>query len=128
MFAGKICATRSRVLATTLTTLGCLILMLGWMAFAWSRYSFLQNLVSLGIFTLLFAAIVGTVWVAEFGVRLVATILATLGWFSFVLYWIGFAWSGRTLLQNGAVLMVSLLVWLGMVVVFLLAGPAGEYY
>lgn len=126
MFTEKTCAIRSRVLVTTLTTLGWLSLVLCWMAFAWSQYSFLQNLTSLGISTLLFAAIVGVMWVGDLGFAPAATILATLGWLSFVLYWIGFAWSPHTLLQNGAVLMVSFLVWQGMVVVFWLAGPSGE--
>jgi hypothetical protein len=122
MFTVKICAGRNRVLVTTLTTLGWLVFTLGWMAVAWSRYSFFQNLAGLGISALLFAAIIGVVWVRD----LAATILATLGWLSLVLYWIAFVWGRHTLLQNGAVLLFSSLVWLGIVAVFLLAGPASE--
>jgi hypothetical protein len=127
MYTSKNFAYNNRVLVSTLATLGWLTWMLGWLAFAWRHYSFLQNLASLGISTLTFAAIAAVIWVGDQGLRLVATILATLGWFSFLLYWIAFAWSRHALLQNGAVLTASFLVWLGAVVVFLLAGPAGEY-
>jgi hypothetical protein len=127
MYTSKNLAHHNRVLVTALATLGWLTWMLGWLAFAWSHYSFLQNLASLGISTFVFAAIAGLIWVGDQGLRLVATILATLGWFSFLLYWIAFAWSRHALLQNGAVLIASFLVWLGTVVVFLLAGPTGEY-
>jgi len=117
---------RSRVLLTVLATLGWLVLMLGWMAYAWSRFSFFQNLVGLGIATLLFAAITGAMWVADQGFRLTATILTTLGGLTFVLYWIGFAWSGHSLLLNGAILVFSFLAWVGAVVVLLLAGPSDQ--
>ena len=117
---------RSRVLVTVLATLGWLVLMLGWMVYAWSRFSFFQNLVGLGIATLLYAAVMGAMWVADQGFRLIATILATLGGLSFVLYWIGFAWRGHSLLQNFAILVLSFLAWFGTVVVLLLAGPSDQ--
>ena len=117
---------RSRVLVTVLATLGWLVLMLGWMVYAWSRFSFFQNLVGLGIATLLYAAIVGAMWVADQGFRLTATVLVTLGGLSFVLYWIGFAWSGHSLLLNGAILVLSFLAWFGTVVVLLLACPSDQ--
>jgi hypothetical protein len=126
MYTGKSSAIGSRVLVTTLTTLGWLSWMLGWMAFAWSHYAFFQNLASLGISTFVFVAIVGVMWVGDLGSVTTATILATLGWFSFALYWLGFVWSRYTLLQNGAVLTVSFLVWRAMIAVFWLARPAGE--
>ena len=126
MYTEKNTTINNRVFVSTLTTLGWLSGMLGWMALAWRHYSWLQNLASLGISTLVFAAIVGVLWVGDQGIRLTATIVATLGGMSFVLYWIGFAWSGHTLLQNGAVLLVSYLVWQGLVGWLWLAGPAGE--
>ena len=127
MCTGKISAIGSRVLLTTLTTLGWLSWALCWMAFAWSHYTFFQNLASLGISTLFFAAVVAVMWVRDLGCVPAATILATLGWLSFALYWIGFGWGPHTLLQNGAALMFSFLVWLGMIVVSWLAEPSGEY-
>jgi hypothetical protein len=127
MYTGKISAIRSRVLVTTLVTMGWLSLSLCWMAFTWSQYSLLQNVVSLGISALLFVAVVGVIWVGDVGFAPAATNLATMGCLSFALYWIGFAWSRYSLLQNGAALMISFLVWLGLVLVFWLAGPAGEY-
>jgi hypothetical protein len=114
----------SRMSLTILATMGWLVWALCWMAFAWSHYSFFQNLVSLGIATLLYAAITGAMWVVDQGLMLTATILTTLGGLSFVLYWMGFAWSRHTLLQNGAVLMLSLLVVVGTVVVSCLAEPS----
>jgi hypothetical protein len=121
MSTKEVFAIRSKVLPTVLVTMGWLVLVLCWMAFAWSQYSFFQNLVCLGIATLLYAATTGAMWVMDQGIMLVATILTTLGWLSFALYWIGFAWSRHTLLQNGAILMLSLLVCGGAVVVLRLA-------
>ncbi len=109
---------------TILATMGWLVWVLCWMAFAWSQYSFFQNLVSLGIATLLYAAITGAMWVVDQGFMPAATILATLGGLSFVLYWIGFAWSRHTLLQNSAVLMLSLLIVMGTAVGLCLAKPS----
>lgn len=111
---------------TILATVGWLVWLLCWMALAWSQYSFFQNLVCLGIATLLYAAITGTMWVVDQGFMLAATILTTLGGLSFVLYWIGFAWSRHTLLQNGAVLMLSLLIVGGTVVGLCLAQPSDQ--
>ena len=119
-------AIRGRVLLTAQVTLGWLVLMLGWMVFAWSRFSFFQNLVGLAIATLLFAAITGAMWVADQGFRFTATILTTIGGLSFALYWIGFAWSRHTLLQNFAILMLSLFVWVGAVVMLWLVGPSDQ--
>lgn len=119
-------AIRGRVLLTALVTLGWLVLMLGWMVFAWSRFSFFQNLVGLAIAALLFAAITGAMWVVEQGFRPAATILTTIGGLSFALYWIGFAWSRHTLLLNFAILMLSLLVWVGAVVMLWLVGPSDQ--
>jgi hypothetical protein len=126
MSTKEVFAIRSRVRLTLLATLGWLVLMLGWMVYAWSRFSFFQNLVGLAIATLLFAAITGAMWVADQGFRLPATILTTLGGLSFVLYWIGFAWSRHSLLLNGAVLVLSLLVWVGAVAALWLAGPTDQ--
>ena len=126
MYTGKNSTINNRVFVSTLTTLVWLSGMLGWMALAWRHYSWLQNLASMGISTLVFAAIVGVLWVGDQGIRLTATILATLGGMSFVLYWIGFAWSRHTLLQNGAVLLVSYVVWQGLVGWLWLARTAGE--
>ncbi len=117
-------AIRSRMFLTILATMGWLVWVLCWMAFAWSQYSFFQNLVSLGIATLLYAAITGAMWVVDQGFMPAATILATLGGLSFVLYWIGFAWSRHTLLQNSAVLMLSLLIVMGTAVGLCLAKPS----
>jgi hypothetical protein len=119
-------AIRNRMLLTVLVTLGWLVLMPSWMIYAWSRYNFFQNLAGLGIATLLFAAITGALWVADQGFRLTATILTTLGGLSFVLYWIGFAWSRHSLLLNLAILVLSFLGWLVAVVVLWLAGPADQ--
>lgn len=124
MSTKELFAIRSRVHLTVLATMGWLVLVLCWMAFAWSQYSFFQNLVSLGIATLLYAAITGAMWVVDQGVGLVATILATLGGLSFLLYWMGFAWSQHTLLQNALVLMLSLIVWVAAVAALWLAGPS----
>jgi len=115
---------RSRMFLTILATMGWLVCMLCWMAFAWSQYTFFQNLVSLAIATLLYAAITGTMWVVDQGFIPAATILTTLGGLSFVLYWIGFAWSRHTLLQNGAVLILPLLIAGGTVVGLCLAEPS----
>jgi hypothetical protein len=104
---------RNRVLDTIWITLGWLVLALCWTVYAWTRYSFFQNLAGLGIATLLFAAVIGLMWVAEQGRTLALTVLTTLGWLSFALYWIGFAWGRHTLLLNGAVLIGSLLLGLG---------------
>jgi len=123
----KTYAIKDRVLVTTLLTLGWLTWMLCWMAFAWSHYTFLQNLASLGISTLLFAAIAGVLWVGDACSVPAIVIVATLGWFSFALYWIGFAWGQYRLLQNGAVLMVSFLVWQIVLAVFWLARPLGGH-
>jgi hypothetical protein len=123
MFTRSFCLTRSKVSVTILITLGWLFLMLCWMAFGWGHYSLLQNLASLGISTLLFGAITGVLWVKDLGFVPAATILTTLGWLSLALYWTAFVWSRYTLLQNGAVLVVSCLVWQTAVAVFWLAGP-----
>ena len=126
MSTQEILAIRGRVLLTFLATLGWLVLMPGWMVYAWSRFSFFQNLVGLGIATLLFAAITGAMWVADQGFRLTATVLTTLGGLGFVLYWVGFAWSGHSVLQKFAILVLSFLIWLVAIVVLLLAGPSDQ--
>lgn len=118
---------RSRVLLTALGTMGWWVLVLGWMVFTWSRHSFFQDLVILGIAALLYAAIMGAVWVVDLGFTPTATVLVTFGSLSFVLYWIGFAWSRHTLLQNSAILMLSLLAWGGAVAVLWLARPADRW-
>jgi hypothetical protein len=126
MYTNKNSTGSNKVLTSTLATLGWLSWMLGWMALAWRHYSFFQNLASLGISTLVFVAIVGVMWVGGPDTKPTATILVTLGGLIFVLYWIGFVWSRHTLLQNGAVLLVSYLVWQGLVGFLWLAGPADE--
>lgn len=117
---------RSRVLLTILATMGWLILLLSWMVFAWSRYPLPQNLASLGISTLLFAAIVGAMWVVDLGFMPGATVAATLGWLSFALYWIGFAWGRHTLLQNCAILSLSFLLCVGAIGVMWQRGRSDE--
>ena len=112
----EVLAIRNRVLLTVLATMGWLVLVLCWMAFAWSHYPFIQNLASLGISALLTAAIIGAMWVVDLGFMPVATILTTLGWLSFALWWIGFASSRHTVLENGVVLTLSLLACGGAVV------------
>ena len=107
---------RGRVLVTTLVTMGWLILALGWIVFAWGRYSPFQNLAGVGICALLFVATVGVMWVAEQGLALTVTVATVFGWLSLALYWIAFAWSRHTWLLNGAVLVISLLAGLGLVV------------
>ncbi len=126
MWAKELFAIRNRVLLTVLATMGWLVVLLCWMAFVWSEYSFFQNLVGLGIATLLYAAITGAMWVVDQGFKPVTMILTTVGWLSFALYWVGFAWSRHTVLQNGAILMLSLLVWGSAAVVLWLAVPSEE--
>jgi hypothetical protein len=118
---------KCRVLVTLLLTMAWLVLVFGWMVSAWSQYNFFQILIGLGIATLLYAAITGTLWVVELGVNPAATILATFGWLSFLLYWIGFAWSRYTWLQNGAILTLSLLAFVSAVTAMWLARPADQY-
>lgn len=118
---------KSRVSLTIVVTMAWLVLGLGWMVFAWSQYSFFQILIGLGIATLLYAAITGILWVVELGFNPAATILITLGWLSFVLYWIGFIWSRYTFLQNGAVIMLALLAFVGAVTAMWLAQPSDQY-
>jgi hypothetical protein len=127
VFSRKCFTIGRKVLATILTTLAWLILALCWTVFAWSRYSLFQNLAGLGISTLLFAAIVGVMWVVDQDLRPAVTILATLGWLSFALYWIGFAWSRYGLLQNGAALIASLLACGGIIVVLWQSERAGAW-
>ena len=109
--------TKYKVQATILGTVGWSILGLCWMALAWGRLTFFHGLAGLGIATLLFAAVVGVVWVLDHGLTLAATILATLAWLSLMLYWIGFVWSRYGLLRNGATLIVLFLLWMGIMVV-----------
>ena len=106
--------------------MGWLILALCWTVYAWTRCSFFQNLAGLGISTLLYAAVVGVMWVAERSRTLTLTVLTTVGWLTFALYWVGFAWGQHTLPLNGAVLAGSLLLGLGLLVVLWLRGPARE--
>ena len=117
MFTRKHVTIRHKAFATILATMGWLSLALCWTGLAWGHYSLFQHLAGLGISTLLFAAIAGTMWVVDLGWVFAGTVLTTLGWLSFALYWIGFVWSQRTLLQNGAALMVSLLAGVGILVV-----------
>jgi hypothetical protein len=111
---------------TTLATIGWLILSFSWLAFAWSHYRFLQMLAGLGIVTLLYVAVTGVLWVVDQALTLAATILAIFGWLSFTLYWLAFAWSRYTLLQNGAILLLSFLVCGGAVVVLTLRAALSE--
>ena len=104
MFTEKRFATVHKLNVTILVMLGWLTWMLRWMALAWSGHSFLQNLASLGISTLIFTAITTVVWVGNLNCAPHATILVTLGWVSFMLYWIGFVWGRYSLLHNVAVL------------------------
>jgi hypothetical protein len=126
MSSNGVFAMRNRVQLTALVTIGWLILMICWIALAWSQVSFFQNLIVLGITTLLYVAITGALWVVDQGFVLVATILTTLGWLSFALYWIGFGWSGHSFLLNSAILMLSLLVWVGVVTLLWLGQPSSQ--
>jgi hypothetical protein len=126
MFTGTPLTIRNRTRTTILTTIGWLISTLCWLAFAWGRYSAFQTLIGLGISTLLFTTIVGVMWVAEQGRTLALTILTTLGWLSLALCWIGFAWSQHTLLLNGAVLILSLLLGLSILALLWLKGSPRE--
>jgi hypothetical protein len=113
MSNNEVRAMQGRVRLTVLITAAWLILMLCWIALASSHYSFFQNLICLGIATLLYGAVTGVLWVVDQGFVLAATVLTTLGWLSFTLYWIGFGWSGHTFLQNSAILVLSLVAWVG---------------
>lgn len=127
MFAGMRFTARHKVQATILITIGWSILGLCWTILAWGRFSFFQGVVGLGISTLLFAAVVGAMWVVDRGLTPAATIFATLGWLSLTLYWIGFMWTRYGLLQNGAVLIALFFVWLGVTVWLWLRVRAGEW-
>jgi hypothetical protein len=116
----------NQVLVTIWLTLGWLILALCWTVFSWTRYSFVQTLAGLGISALLFVATVAVTWVTEQGRTLALTVLTTLGWPILALYWIGFEWRRHTLLLNGAVLIGSLLLGLGILVWLWLRTPARE--
>lgn len=126
MSTTELFAIRSRVLLAILATMGWVVWVLFWMAFAWSQYSLFQNLPSLGIAMLLYSAITGAMWVMDLGFKPAAAILTTVGWLSLALYWIGFAWSRHALLENGAILMLSLVACKGIVVVLTLGGRSDE--
>ena len=127
MSSKEVRAIGSRVRLTVLVTLGWLVLLLCWVAFGWSQVSFFQNLVCLGIASLLYAAITGAMWVVDQGFMPTVTVLITLGWLCFALYWIGFAWSQHTFLLNSAILLFSLLACGGAVVATVLAVPSDRY-
>jgi len=126
MSSKQVRAMRGRVLLTLLATIGWWVLMFCWITLAWSHYSFFQNLISLGIATLLYAALTAVLWVVDRGLVLGLTIVATLGWLSFALYWIGFGWSGHTFLQNSAVVILSFIAWLGVVAALWLGQPSNQ--
>jgi len=126
MFTTRSCAAKSEVLVTTLATLGWLSLMLCWMVLAWGRYNLFQGLAGLSIVTLLFSGVVGVMWARDLGFAPAATIMATLAWLSFALYWVGFAWSRYSLLQNGLVLMSSCLAFGAAIVMLWLAHPSHQ--
>ena len=127
MSSAKACFSDNRVLITIIALTGWMVAILCWLAFGWGQYSLIQNLVSLMISALVFAAVVGAVWAAELGFAPTATILAALGWLSFTLYWFGFGWHRHTLLQNTGVLFGVFLFFTGMVIGFWLVGPTKEY-
>jgi hypothetical protein len=127
MFSKTHFAPRNRVLDTIWITIGWLLLALCWTVYAWTRCSCFQNLAGLGIATLLYTAVVGVMWVAEQGRTLALTVLTTVGWLSYALYWIGFAWGQHTLLLNGAVLIGSLLLGLGILAALWLRGTPREF-
>jgi hypothetical protein len=118
---------RTRVTVTLLLTVGWLAAALGWIVSAWEQYGFFQYLTGLGIAALLWAASMGVLWVVEKGFVLVATVLTTFGSLSFLLYWVAFAWTEHSLLQNGAVLLLTPFAWLVATAVLWLAGPLEEY-
>jgi hypothetical protein len=114
----------NRVRDTILVTAGWLGLSLCWMALAWGRYSLIQAMAGLGIATLLFSAIVAIRWACSPDVALTATILSTLAWMSFILYWVAFAASRYALLQNSLVLALSVFAWGAVMVVTWLLHPS----
>ena len=116
MFARENSSLRVKMLGTTVATLIWIAFLLGWVAFAWRDYSLLQNLASLGISTLALAAITGVAWVGDMGDRLVITILTSLGWLSFGIYWMSFVWSRYGLLSNLAAMAMSALLALGILI------------
>jgi hypothetical protein len=127
MFTEKSLEAGRTLNVTILATMGWIVWMLGWLAFAWSGHSFLQNLASLGISTLLFSAIVAVLWLGNPRWAPLATILMTLGWFGFMLYWMAFVWGRCTLLLNIAALIASFLGYVGLVVIAWLLAPSTEY-
>jgi hypothetical protein len=58
--------------------------------------------------------------------KVLLTILATMGWLVWILYWVALVWSRRTLLQSGAILMLSLLAYSAGVVVLFPVGRSDE--
>ncbi|UCC77613.1 MAG: hypothetical protein JSW37_04420 [Anaerolineales bacterium] len=103
-------SSRRNMIMTVLLTAGWLAAMVGWIAFAWGYYSGFQILAGLAIATLVFAGMAGYVWLAGVGRAVVTGMISTLGWLSFVVYWIAFAWRRYTLVQSFALLSVSFIV------------------
>ncbi len=94
---------------TILLTAGWIAVTLGWMTYAWGRYSIFQMFAGVAITTLLFAAIAGVNWVSGRGSLF--AIRSTVGWLSFVIYWIAFVRGRFSLLQNVGVLAASFVIF-----------------
>jgi len=93
------------MLHISLLTAGWFVVALGWMAFAWGRYSLFQLLAGVAISTLLFAATAGVSWLSGRGAA--TAVVTALGWLSFMVYWVAFVRGRFGLLQNVVVLAAS---------------------
>lgn len=113
----------NRMRDTILLTASWLGLSLGWLAFAWGRYSLLQALAGLGIATLFFAAIVAARWACGNDLAFTPAMLATFAWMNFMLYWVAFAARRYALPQNTLVLALSAFAWGAAMVVTWLRRP-----
>jgi hypothetical protein len=103
-------AGRRNIMMSVVLTAGWLAAMVFWVAFAWGHYSGFQILAGLAIATLVFAGMAGYVWLAGMGRAVLTGMISALGWLSFVVYWIAFAWRRYTLTQSFALLALSFIV------------------
>lgn len=98
------------MIMSVLLTAGWLATMVLWIAFAWGHYSGFQILAGLAIATLVFAGMTGYVWLVGMGRAVLAGMISALGWLSFVVYWIAFAWRRYTVVQSFALLALSFIL------------------
>ncbi len=59
----------------------------------------------------------GGSFIKMLGNKIATTIISSIGWLVFVVYWAAFEWSGYTFFQNLSILVISLLVVIGVVAV-----------